>query len=184
MNKKDLKSQISSFIDSLIDNQDDHKKEDSFYSKLLSEIDIKKRLHSDYTYYLINGKIYDNVIFQNLAEKCYDLDQKFDNKRDFRFSLASFRSDMSCGHDLVDSDKFTIKVKNNIIDYKIGFNTKMEDIMSYFDYRVRILGLNSDDIKFIEGLILLKKSFLFDGDRSTILFALSLERLSTIYEYR
>ena len=222
--KKDMRSVIDRLIEIFLDFKnvevDKNIRCDGFYSKRITSRLSENPFHKEFKYYLINGKVFDDINASVIFDKCKDLnlsidtgvvhgdlffsnilidgdnfklidprgsfDEEFSIYGDRRYDLAKLRHSISGGYDYIINDKYSLSYKNNIVDYKINFNYDHEEAVSYFDYVVKTLGYNIEDIKFIEGLLFLtmiplhKESF----EHQLLFYMTAIEKLSVIYEYR
>lgn len=140
------------------------------------------------------GLIHGNLIFSNilidknnfkLIDPISDFSEDFSFYGDRRYDLAKLRLSLD-GYDYIVNNKYSLSYKNNIVDYKIKFNYDNEDAINYFDYSIKVLGYNLNDIKFIEGLLLLTISSTYKDnfEYQLLYYSLAVEKLGEINEYK
>lgn len=222
--KKEMRSAIDRLLDVFLDfrhtDVDTSVKCEGFYSKRLSNRLIDNPFYKKFNYYLINGKVFDDVQMPLVFDKCKELnlsedvglmhgdlffsnvlldgdefklidprgsfDEEFSLYGDRRYDLAKLRHSISGGYDCIINDKYSLSYKNNIVDYKINFGYDVNDATDYFDNRVRCLGYNVSDIKFIEGLLFLTMIPLHKEsiEHQLLFYITAIQKLSVLYDYR
>lgn len=228
LNKTSLK-EVESTIKDLLNIFSDFKKvkvrgKDIDFNKMYSA-KTTKRLRDNpffgkYNYYLVNGKVINDINMPLVIDKCKELDQTYDfgvvhgdfffsnilrsedgykliDPRgsfggepsiygDRRYDLAKLRHSISGGYDYIINNKYTLSYNNNIVDYKIKFNYDSQKATDYFDKQIRYMGYNTEDIKFMEGLLFLTMIPLHKEslEHQLLFYMIALEKLNCVYDYR
>lgn len=199
--KVDREIKYDGFYSKIVNNRINHNslyKKYKYYlvnEKLVDDINTSLLFDKckELNYTMDIGVVHGDLFFSNilidgdnfkLIDPRGSINDEFSIYGDRRYDLAKLRHSISGGYDYIINNKYSLSYKNNIVDYKIDFNYDNYDATRYFDQRVRYLGYNVDDIKFIEGLLFLnmiplhKENF----EHQLLFYMTSLEKIGTLYE--